>query len=480
MTDTIEKIVKNYIERYDMFGGTQNIAAGVSGGPDSICMLHILCKLRERYGYRLVAVHIHHGIRGQAADEDMEYVRKCSCEWGIEFRSFQYNVDRLAKKWHMSQEEAGRKIRYDCFSEVLKELGGGKIAVAHNSDDNSETFLLNLFRGAGIRGLTGIRPVRQNVIRPVLCLERGQILEYLRENGIDYRTDVTNEKDLYTRNKIRNRIMPYVNENINKRASEHILQAADALNESYEYIARQADKVYQAAVTVKGEVYEVNIDKIMSYDKVLQKTAYQQVLFALAGKLKDITAAHINTILKIMKGETGKKTYLPYHIVCEKQYNTLLLYKYSKEPKCGLFCKQCSIETLQGEKTEILPYGGGILRMNLVKNVRINLKIEEKMYTKWLDYDILKGSFQIRNRRQGDYIVINRHGGRKKLKDYFIDLKIPREERDKILLIAKGSEIFWVIGYRISENCKISENTKNILEIEYIKEKPNVLISEEV
>lgn len=480
MTDTIEKTVKNYVEKYNMLDGTQNIVAGVSGGPDSMCMLHILWKLRERYGYRLVAVHIHHGIRGQAADEDMEYVRKCSSEWGIEFRSFQHRVDELAKKWHMSKEEAGRKIRYDCFLEVLGELGGGKIAVAHNSDDNSETFLLNLFRGAGIRGLTGIRPVRQNVIRPVLCLERGQILEYLRENGIDYRTDVTNEEDLYTRNKIRNRIMPYVNENINKRASEHILQAADALNESCEYIARQADKVYNAAVSVNQEVYEINIDKIMYCDKILQKMAYRQVVFALAGKLKDITASHINMILKIMEGETGKRAYLPYHIVCEKQYNKLLLYKCREEQKYIPICKKCSIKELQKEKTEVLPEGGGRLRMKMVKNVRINLKIEEKMYTKWLDYDILRDDFQIRNRRQGDYIVINRHGGRKKLKDYFIDLKIPREERDKILLIAKGSEIFWVIGYRISENCKISENTENILEIEYIKEKPNVLISEEV
>lgn len=489
MTDTIEKTVENYIETFHMFDGVQNIAAGVSGGPDSMCMLHILHRLRERYGYRLVAVHVHHGIRGQAADEDMEYVRQCCGEWGIEARFFCRRVKEQAAKWHMSEEEAGRKIRYDCFLEVLENLGGGKIAVAHNSEDSSETFLLNLFRGTGIKGLTGIRPVRQNVVRPVLCLKRTEIQEYLKENGIDYRTDATNEEDLYTRNKIRNQVMPYVYKNINAKASEHIFQAAHALNEIYVYMEKQAETVYETAVFQKEELYTVNIGKITEYDKVLQKMAYRRVLSALAGKLKDITAVHIDMIMGLMAGETGKKIHLPYHIICEKQYEKILLYRFQKRESPAFFCVEYNISGLTEEKTEILPEQKGAVRMKLVKNVRRNRKIQEKMYTKWLNYDILKNGFQIRTRKPGDYIVINRQGGRKKLKDYFINLKIPREEREDILLLAKGSEIFWIIGYRVSEDCRISENTENILEIEYLEEpadightteNPNVLISEEV
>ncbi len=489
MTHTIEKTVENYMEACHMLDGVQNIAAGISGGPDSMCMLHILHRLREKYGYRLVAVHVHHGIRGQAADEDMEYVRQCCGKWGIEIRFFCCKVEEQAAKWHMSTEEAGRKIRYDCFSEVLKKLGGGKIAVAHNSEDSSETFLLNLFRGTGIRGLTGIRPVRQNVIRPVLCLKRMEIQEYLRENGIDYRTDATNDKDLYTRNKIRNRIMPYVYENINPKASEHIFQAAHALDEICEYMEKQADMVYQTSVCQGEEAYVVDIVKIIQYDRILQKMTYRKVILALVGKLKDITAAHVDMIMGLMAGETGKKIHLPYHIICEKQYNKVLIYRFRKCETHAFFCAEYNIQGLTEEKIEVLPEQKGAIRMKLVKNVRRNMKIQEKMYTKWLNYDILKNGFQIRTRRPGDYIVINRQGGRKKLKDYFINLKIPREEREHILLLAKGSEIFWIIGYRVSEDCRISENTENILEIEYLEgpadirhttENPNVLISEEV
>lgn len=489
MTHTIEKIVENYIDTHHMLDGVQNVIAGISGGPDSMCMLHILQKLREKYKYRLMAVHVHHGIRGRDADEDMEYVRKCCEEWGIETCFFCCRVQEQAVKWHMSEEEAGRKIRYDSFLEVLEKQGGGKIAVAHNSEDSSETFLLNLFRGTGIQGLTGIRPVRQNVIRPILCLERSQILEYLKENGIDYRTDATNEKDLYTRNKIRNRIMPYVTENINSRASEHIVQAARALDEIWEYMERQIDIVYKMSVWKKAEVYTVDIGRITEYDEVLQKMTYRRVISALAGKLKDITCTHIDMIMELMAGETGKKIHLPYHIVCEKQYGKVLLYQPKEPQPSEPVCVECSIEGLKEEKTEILPGQKGSVRMKLVKNSGRNIKIQEKMYTKWLNYDILKNSFQIRTRRPGDYIVINRQGGRKKLKDYFIDLKMPREERERVLLLAKGSEIFWVIGYRISEDCRISENTENILEIEYLEgpadighttENPNVLISEEV
>lgn len=471
MTDTIEKKIEDYIRKYNMIGGAENIVAGVSGGADSMCMLHLLKKFRERYGYRLAVVHIHHGLRGKDADEDMEYVEKCCDEWKIEFYPFRYKVEELAKQWHMSSEEAGRKVRYDSFYKVLKELGGGKIAVAHNSDDNSETFLLNLFRGTGITGLTGISPVRQNIIRPVLCLGRKQILEYLRENGIDYRTDETNEGELYTRNKIRNRVLPYVRQDINDRASEHIIQAADALSEICSYMDKQADSAYRTVVRQQNQRYEILIPEMEYYDKVLQKMICRKAVESLAGKLKDITSVHIDIILELMAGETGKKANLPYDIVCEKQYQTLLLYKnQGKKQHSRRGCIECDIEGLGEEKREILLGDEGVFKLKKIKKVITNIKFEEKMYTKWLDYDILKSTFQIRNRRAGDYIVINRSGGRKKIKDFFIDLKIPREERDKILLLAKGSEIFWVIGYRISERCKISEDTKNILEIEYFAE----------
>lgn len=472
--DTIRKKAENYIEKYKMLEDTRNVVAGVSGGADSMCMLHLLYELKEKYGYHLAVVHIHHGMRGKDADDDMAYVENFCKSRQISFYGFRYKVEELAGEWHMSSEEAGRKVRYEAFHRVLKEMGGGKTAVAHNSDDNSETFLFNLFRGTGLQGLTGIKPVRNDIIRPVLCLGRKEILEYLRENGIDYRTDVTNQGEMYTRNKIRNRILPYVRENINERAVEHILQAADSMEEICAYMDRQAETAWNQVAERRDNAYEISVSGMEALDGVIQKMVCRRAVGELAGKLKDITAVHIGMVLELMKGDTGKRVNLPYQIICERQYGILRLYRGKSEKEREEFCVECRMETSAAgdEKTFFCP--SGEIHVKIIKNVKSNIKIQENRYTKRLDYDILNSNFQIRNRRAGDYIIINCRGGRKKLKDYFIDLKIPREERDRVPLLARGSEVFWVIGYRISERCRVSEKTGLIAEIEYFANEEGV------
>lgn len=461
------KKVASYITRYQMLENTECVVVGVSGGPDSMCLLHLLMDFRQTYGYELHVVHIHHGLRGKDADEDMAFVENYCRQHGLAFHGFAYAVEQLAQTWHMSGEEAGRKVRYDAFYQVLQECGkSGKIAVAHNSDDNSETFLLNLFRGSGIAGLTGIKPVRGQIIRPVLCLERAEILEYLQENGIDYRTDATNEETFYTRNKIRNRVLPYIREEINEQAGKHITQTADHLNEVFTYMNREMEQAYGQMVERKeGKLY-ISIDRLSTLQPVICKMVLRHGIEQLAGKLKDITAAHITMIMALLESETGKQCNLPYHLVCDRQYGYLRLYREEKTKE-----KQeiliCEMEKLKENEEIILESDRGTFSIKMKKNVDSFIKIPEKIYTKWLDYDILSDTFEIRTRREGDYIVVNRHGGRKKLKDYFIDLKIPREERDHILLVAKGNEIFWVVGYRISERCKISEKTRAIVQITY-------------
>lgn len=465
MRDKVEK----FITEHGMLENVKNVVAGVSGGADSMCMLHILNQMRERYGYHLCVVHIHHGIRGKDADEDLAYVEKCCREWKIEFRAFRYQVEELAEEWHMSCEEAGRKVRYDAFREVLEELGGGKIAVAHNSNDVSETFLFHLFRGTGIKGLVGIRPVRGEVIRPVLCLDRHEILEYLEENGINYKTDVTNEEELYTRNKIRNRLLPFVEGEINKNAGRHIFQAASAMDEIEQYMEKQADKAYLTVVETNGNGYALNIDSLRSCDKVIQKMLFRKVIGNLAGKLKDITSVHIDMIMEIAEGETGRKARLPYGIICEKQYRLLRIYveDVGEKQEIEEYAVEFSLKETEQTMDIHLPEKRGRIRLEITENRKRNWENEEKIYTKWLDYGILTSTFQIRNRRPGDYIVVNEQGGRKKIKDYFIDLKIPREERNRVLLLARDSEIFWIIGYRLSEHCKVREGTENVVKIEY-------------
>lgn len=461
------KKVASYITRYQMFQNTECVVAGVSGGPDSMCLLHLLMDFQKSYGYEIHVVHIHHGLRGEEADEDMAFVENYCRQNDIAFHGFTYDVGQLAQIWHMSGEETGRKVRYDRFYQVLKECGKtGKIAVAHNSDDNSETFLWNLFRGSGIAGLTGIKPVRDQIIRPILCLERAEILEYLKENRIDYRTDTTNEETIYTRNKIRNRVLPYVREEINEQAGKHITQTAEHLNEVFAYMNQEMERIYGQVVERKGEQLYLPIEYVKTLHPVICKMVLRHMIEQLTGKLKDITAAHIAMILALSEGETGKKCRLPYDMICDRQYEYLRLYK-EKKTKEKQEILICETGDLKENEKAIWNSSRGTFSILWRKKEDSFIKIPQKIYTKWLDYDILGDTFEIRTRREGDYIVVNRQGGRKKLKDYYIDLKIPREERDHILLVAKGSEIFWVVGYRISERCKISEKTRAILQIEY-------------
>ena len=231
--------IKAYMEQYNMLAKGDRIVIGVSGGADSICLLHVLKQLRVDTELFLMVVHINHGIRGEEADRDERFVKDFCRTEGVEYRSLTADVTGIAKVEGLSEEEAGRKVRYEAFFEVCEELRCNKIAIAHNRNDIAETVLFNLFRGSGIRGLSGIEPYRViplssrevALIRPLLGVERAEIEEYLHQEGIPYMIDSTNLGEDYSRNKIRNRILTYATQEINQQCVNNIVEAAGALRE---------------------------------------------------------------------------------------------------------------------------------------------------------------------------------------------------------------------------------------------------------
>ena len=207
----IQKVF-DYIEENNMLLPNDVVVVGVSGGADSVCLLYLLDEVRQSIPFSLYVVHVNHGVRKEAKEE-AEYVKRICREKDIPFFLMESNIKIVAKEEGISEEEAGRELRYRSFRSVLKEVGKereGKIAVAHNKNDNAETMLLNLFRGSGLTGLQGILPVRDNIIRPLLCIERHEIEEYLRKRNIPFCNDKTNFETVYTRNKIRNKLLPIV------------------------------------------------------------------------------------------------------------------------------------------------------------------------------------------------------------------------------------------------------------------------------
>lgn len=456
--------VEKFVKKHNMISEHQAIVVGVSGGADSMCLLDILIKMRKKYDLAIYVVHVHHGIRGKEADEDMEFVQKFCEINNTEFLSFKYNIQKIALELNVSVEEAGRIKRYEAFEQVLFEKDRsrtGKIAVAHNRDDSGETFLLNLFRGSGIKGLTGIAPVRGKVIRPVLCLKRKDIEKYLRDNDIEYRTDKTNLLDDYTRNKIRLNVIPYVKNNINDRAVEHIEKTAEFLCEIDSFLNKMAEDLYKEIVIEKEDSIEIRINDLEKNDKVLIKMVIRMAVGKTAGKLKDVTAVHIENILDLKEKKVGSKCDLPYDIQGEKGYEGIIIGKYKENKEKSKVSKELDISSVISGN--IISESG--LEFSLAREEMVDLT--ENLYIKYMDYDILKDNLSLRNRRTGDYMTIGKNGEKKSLKKLLIELKIPQKERDELLLLALGSEIVWIVGYRMGEICKVKENTKNIVKVRY-------------
>lgn len=463
----IRKKVEEFIQQYNMLQRGDTVIVGVSGGADSICLLWILKELQ--YQLKIVAVHVHHGIRGIEADEDEAYVQNLCKQWNVSFHSVHANVPLIAKELSMTVEEAGRKVRYDAFSKVAEQYTNHvKIAVAHHMDDNTETILMNLFRGSGLRGISGIEPVRDNIIRPLLCVRRSEIEQTLIEQKIAWRTDATNLEPDYTRNKIRLQIIPAILEAF-PQAEEHILQTAQIVSETDEFLNKLAYQFIDKYATLEYNEIVWDKEAFIKEDIVLQKIIVRQALVKSGVGLKDITSKHIQDICSLANKSVGKTIQLPYGWQGKTGYKTICITSLRKHS-----------ETYHGNvpnpnfqmDISIFPYPYVEQRQQMEemgKNKK-NVKFPENQYTKWFDYDTIKDEVVLRTRNTGDRIQVNPMGS-KKLKDYMIDAKIPKELRDTIPVVASGNQILWVVGYRISEAFKVTAQTKTIMQITLLCEK---------
>ena len=245
--EAVKQRVREYMRSWEMTEPGDGILAGVSGGADSVCLLFLLDELKAELGIRLAAFHLNHGLRGAEADRDEAYVKEICGRLGVPLAVAYENVAEYAASRGISGEEAGRILRYEHMKEAAERFSCQKTATAHHRDDSAETVLFNMFRGSGLKGLSGIRPVRGEVIRPLLCLSRAEIAGYLEERGIPWCEDSTNGENVYTRNRIRNQLLPWVKENINARAPEHILAAAELAAQADAYFAELAEKLLAAA-----------------------------------------------------------------------------------------------------------------------------------------------------------------------------------------------------------------------------------------
>ena len=477
----IENIL-SYSKKNKMIEKGDRIVVGLSGGADSVCLLYLLVECFNSYIDKLIAVHVNHGLRGSQADQDELFVQELCKDIGIECYSLREDVRKVARVNGLSEEEAGRNVRYDAFIKVCLEHKCNKIAVAHNRNDNAETMLFNLFRGSGINGLTGIEPMRKIregkkepiIIRPLIETGRDEIEEYLKRRNISYIVDKTNLENDYSRNKIRNQVLTFVTDELNSNAINNISNATYHLREIRDYIDEKVKDSYDKVVNEEEGVFIIEFKKMENEHSYIRKAIIMEILSKLSGSRRDLQLKHVEQVLGLKDKQVGRQIDLPGGIIALRSYDELSIYRYMD----GTLKKETQEEDfkpliVQIPGSNILPYNKKIETEIIIRNK--DETIPNNSCIKWFDYDRIENTVEIRTRRAGDYIQINAQGGRKKLKDYFIDLKVPAKERSSRLLVADGNHIMWILGdgNRISEKYKINKDTRNILEMKLIEEKEN-------
>ena len=308
------------INKYNLIESGDKIVLGVSGGPDSISMLVLLNELREKLNFEIVVAHINHGIR-ENAKLDEEYVRKFCEKLNVKFYVLNTNVKKIAKEEKRGIEETGRIIRYNFFEEILKKENANKIAIAHNKNDNVETIIMNIMRGCGIAGLKGILPKQEIYIRPLIEISREEIEEFSK--GLNPRHDETNDENEFTRNKIRNIVIPYIKKEFNSNIIQNINNLAEIATEQEEYIEKETIKQYKNIVLEEinlknGEYTEekkptiiLDLKKFNSLDKLLQKKIILYSIKNIFGTTKGIEKIHLEDMIKLCNNNIGNKFLTP-------------------------------------------------------------------------------------------------------------------------------------------------------------------------
>ena len=457
--------VEQYVAKRNMIQKGDKLVVGVSGGADSICLLFVLMELQKKLAFEMVVVHVNHGLRGEAADGDEAYVRKVCKEHGITCEVYRENVEWIAKERKQSTEEAGRYVRREAFVHTIEKHGGTKIALAHHMNDSVETFFMNLARGTGIQGMGGIRPIAGVYIRPLLCLERREIEEFLREKNIPYCTDSTNEEDDYTRNRLRNHVIPYLEKEVNARTVAHIGETMSRLQELQIFLQEQTEIYYKQCVKQHEKGYILLENSFFEVPVSLRPFIIKRVLVQICQKEKDIQEIHMQKILELFQKQVGRQIDLPYAMQGKRIYEGVYIYK---KEVTDIDPMNVQVSFAKENRQEI-EWGNIKVICRLLENASTDKIYMEKINTMRFDYDIITHGVCIRTRQPGDYITIHPDGRRQKLKSFFINEKIPQEKRDKILLVADGDHILWVVGYRTNCVYQVGKYTKRVLEIQMDK-----------
>ncbi len=484
MTTDFVQQMHRFILQHAMIENGETVLVAVSGGADSLALLYGLHALRPQLNCQFHVAHLNHCLRPDA-DVDVDFVQRHASLLDLPCTVRRAEVACLAKQWRLSVETAGRKARYQFYEDVCREIGATKVALGHHQDDTAETVLMNLIRGSGAVGLKGIAPVRDiKIIRPLIGFTREQIEAFLTSIGVNPQHDSTNTDKRYLRNRIRHELIPILESDYNPNIRTGLNRTADVLGAESEYLDTIAQAAFEACrIPNTNEAVEQNsviLDraKFREYHIALQRRMLRQSISEILGDTSDLYFVHCEAMLNLIEGNTPNAVLaLPNGLRFQRVYQHLIFERSGSllPVRTESFAYRLTVPgktSITALKAEIIAEVGDVPSDE-------TLTLPDGKFEAIFDYEKLRGTIAetlpltVRNRQQGDRFQPYGMLGTKKIKDFLIDAKVPRYERDRIPLLVCGNEVLWIIGYTTSELFKIKPSTRQYIHLRYVSDEPS-------
>ncbi|HMK44145.1 MAG TPA: tRNA lysidine(34) synthetase TilS [Dissulfurispiraceae bacterium] len=449
--------IRATIAKYDLIRTGDHVLVGLSGGPDSVCLLTALDRLKPPYNLTLTAVYLDHGLRPGETPAEKDFCSDLCGSLAVPFLTRNLNVIEHGALHKMSIQESGRELRYRAFQEIAAEISAAKIALGHHADDQAETMLMRLFRGTGPSGMAGIPPVRKNIIRPLIETERHHIEAFLDADGIAFMVDSSNLRNDYLRNKLRHFVMPAVKQ-LNRDVIKTMCRTADICREEERYFEVLITKTLMKLISRKSATsIELFMTPMEAMDPVILRRLLRRALDETRG-LREIGFIHVEEIMHLIKSAAaGDRIYLPGNCRAIKQYSTLLI---TADPP-----HKIQPATFDGRSQLPLAEAEMVLLPSVLPRREWDNNPGDGKNMAVLDAGKLSFPLMLRSRKPGDCFYPMGFGKRKKLQDYFVDEKVPRDERDAVPLLVSNDQVVWVVGHRVDARFGVDGSTEQILRI---------------
>lgn len=453
--------VKKTIEEHKLIIPGDLVITGVSGGPDSLALLHILNRLKDEMNFKIHVAHLDHSFRGKEAEDEAIWVFETAQQWGLQCTTEKTDVPFLVETTGASPQDAGHRARKAFFLRLYKELHAQRIALGHQADDQAETLIMHFLTGAGPEGLTGIRPSNYPFIRPLLFVFRKDIEEYCSTHGLKPLKDPSNQKNVYLRNKIRNVILPLLKAEVNPNLAETLNKTAQVFCAEEEYWETATQEIAKRCCEEEEGAAKLDLNQF-SLLHLAQQRRIIRYLYHTIKKGQGLAFPHVEDVRKLaLQGQTGKILHLPEGVKVMKTYGFLkfTLLEYNKATDF-LEARRLNIPGITA-----IPEKGLVFKAELITEIKEPLNME---LTAAIPFRDEPPELWVRPRRPGDIFSPKGLNGSKKLKNYFIDKKVPREERDQTLLLARDGEVLWIPGMAVSSKINVIETGKSYVLLKII------------